>query len=66
LGLSFVIIDLYIYLLFKITSAAIQPGIHPKHVKINVMRIFPQPRSYTANGGNIMQSKTLNTLIINT
>lgn len=31
------------FLLFKITSAAIQPGIQPKHVKINVMRIFPHP-----------------------
>ena len=37
------------------------PGIQPKQVRIKTMRIDPQPRSNTANGGKMMDSITLNT-----
>lgn len=37
------------------------PGIQPMQVRIKTMRIDPQPRSNTANGGKMMDSITLNT-----
>jgi hypothetical protein len=46
-----------------IISAAITPGIHPKRVKSNTIRIDPQPRSYTANGGKTIDNNTRQTLI---
>jgi hypothetical protein len=48
-----------------IIKAAITPGIQPKQVKINTIIIDPQPLSITANGGKIMQSKTLKQPIFN-
>lgn len=36
------------------------PGIQPKQVRIKTMRIDPQPRSNTANGGKMMDNITLN------
>ena len=44
--------------LFKITSAAITPGIHPHSHKINTIAIEPQPLSKTDKGGKIIASKT--------
>lgn len=49
--------------LFKITSAAMTPGIHPQRVNKKTMRIEPQPLSMTDSGGNTMANKTLKTLI---
>lgn len=46
--------------LFRIIKAAMTPGIQPKQVKIKTMRIDPQPRSNTANGGKMMDNITLN------
>ena len=40
-------------------SAAITPGIQPKQVRINTIRIEPQPLSYTARGGKIIDRITL-------
>ena len=45
-------------------SAAITPGIQPKIVSINTIKIEPQPLSMTANGGNKMDRITLQTLIM--
>ena len=42
------------------TNAAITPGIHPQHVNRKTISIDPQPLSNTANGGNIIDKKTLN------
>ncbi len=39
-------------------SAAITPGTHPKIVKINTIKTEPQPLSITANGGQIIVTKT--------
>ena len=50
--------------LFRMISAAMTPGIHPKTVNINTIRIEPHPLSYTAKGGNRMDNKTLQMLII--
>jgi hypothetical protein len=44
--------------------AAITPGIHPQTVKINTIKIEPQPLSITAKGGNKIESNTLQKLII--
>ena len=41
-------------------KAPITPGIQPKQVKINTIRTEPQPLSITANGGKIIESRTLN------
>jgi hypothetical protein len=49
--------------LFKIISAARTPGIQPNRVRINTIKIEPQPLSYTANGGNKMDNTTRQTLI---
>jgi len=51
--------------LFKIISAARTPGIQPSKVRINTIKIEPQPLSYTANGGNKIDNTTLHTLILN-
>lgn len=50
--------------LFKITKAAITPGIHAKHDNIATIIIDPQPLSYTANGGKIMAKITLPKLMV--
>lgn len=36
------------------------PGIQPQHVNRKTISIEPQPLSNTANGGNIIDKKTLN------
>jgi hypothetical protein len=40
--------------------AAITPGIHPQSVRIKTSTIEPHPWSITANGGKMIDSKTLN------
>ena len=50
--------------LFKITNAAITPGTHPHKVKIKTIKIDPHPLSKTEKGGNIIDNKTLQKLII--
>lgn len=55
--------DNYLSGLFKITSAAITPGTHAHNHKINTITIDPHPLSKTANGGHIIDSKTLHILI---
>jgi hypothetical protein len=54
----------YLFGLFKMISAAITPGIQPKHHKINTISIEPQPLSKTAKGGHKMESITRQKLII--
>ena len=44
-------------------SAAITPGIHPKSVRINTIKIEPQPLSITERGGKTMAKITLQILI---
>ena len=39
--------------------AAITPGIQPKQVRISTIKIEPQPLSYTARGGKMIDSRTL-------
>jgi len=57
--------SLQVYLLrFKITSAAITPGIHPASVKRKTIRTDPHPLSMTARGGKRMARITLNSDII--
>jgi hypothetical protein len=48
--------------LFKITKAAITPGTHPKNVRINTIKIDPQPLSMTESGGNKIERITLQKL----
>jgi hypothetical protein len=50
--------------LFKITNAAITPGTHPQSHNKNTMKIEPQPLSITAKGGQIIESKTLQKLMM--
>ena len=50
--------------LFKIINAANTPGIHPKIVKMKTIITDPHPLSITARGGNKIESKTLQKLII--
>ena len=45
-------------LLFNIIRAAITPGIQPIIVRISTIRMDPQPRSYTARGGNMIAKIT--------
>lgn len=45
--------------------AAITPGIQPKQVKIKTIKNEPHPLSITASGGNKIESKTLQKLILN-
>ena len=42
------------------------PGTQPMHVRINTIVIDPQPRSYTASGGKIIDKITRQTLISST
>ena len=49
----------YRFGVFKITKAAITPGIHPQSVSKKTIKILPQPLSITAKGGNKIESKTL-------
>ena len=57
----------FIYLLglFTITNAAITPGTHPHSQSKNVIKTDPQPLSKTAKGGQIIESITLQILILN-
>lgn len=50
--------------LFNITNAAITPGTQPQTHKINTINIEPQPLSKTAKGGQIIDSITLQKLIL--
>jgi len=50
--------------LFNITKAAITPGTQPQSHNKKTMKIEPQPLSITANGGQIIESKTLQKLIM--
>jgi len=50
--------------LFKITSAAITPGTQPQSHNRNTMKIDPQPLSITAKGGQMIESKTLQKLMM--
>lgn len=45
-------------------SAAITPGIQPSTVRIRTIKIDPQPLSMTAKGGNRIDNKTLQILIM--
>lgn len=46
------------------TNAAITPGTHPHSHNKNTMKIEPQPLSITAKGGQIIESKTLQKLMV--
>jgi hypothetical protein len=46
------------------TKAAITPGTQPQSQSRNTIIIDPQPLSKTANGGQIIDSKTLQKLIL--
>lgn len=46
------------------TRAAILPGTQPQSHYRNTMIMEPQPLSKNANGGNIMDNKTLQKLMI--
>jgi hypothetical protein len=50
--------------LFKITKAAITPGTQPQSHNKKTMNIEPQPLSITASGGQIIESKTLQKLMM--
>jgi hypothetical protein len=50
--------------LFKITKAAITPGTQPQSHNKKTMKIEPQPLSITASGGQIIESKTLQKLMM--
>jgi len=45
-------------------KAAITPGIQAHKVRMNTITTLPHPLSMTAKGGNKMDSKTLNMLIL--
>ncbi|EIJ38949.1 hypothetical protein JoomaDRAFT_1951 [Galbibacter orientalis DSM 19592] len=53
----------YLLGLFRITNAAITPGIQPQRVNKKTITIEPQPLSRTAKGGKKIESKTLQILI---
>jgi len=54
----------YLLGLFNITRAAITPGTQPQSHNKNTMNIEPQPLSITAKGGQIIESNTLQKLIL--
>jgi len=54
----------YLFGLLIITSAAITPGTQPQSHNKKVIKIEPQPLSKTAKGGQIIDSKTLQKLIL--
>ncbi len=49
--------------LLSITNAAITPGTQPQSHNKKTIIIEPQPLSITANGGQIIDNKTLQKLI---
>ena len=54
----------YLLGLFNITRAAITPGTQPQSHNKNTIKMEPQPLSITAKGGQIIDSKTLQKLIL--
>lgn len=50
--------------LFRITNAAMIPGIHPHNVKTNTIKKNSQPLSKTEKGGNMKDIKALQKLKI--
>ncbi len=50
--------------LFKITKAAITPGTQPQSHNKNTINTDPHPLSITASGGQIIESKTLQKLMM--
>jgi len=50
--------------LFKITNAAITPGIQPASVNKKTITIEPQPLSKIERGGKIIANKTRQILIL--
>jgi len=48
----------------RITKAAITPGTHPQSHNRKTMKMEPQPLSITAKGGQIIDSNTLQKLMI--
>jgi hypothetical protein len=59
-----IILVFYLLGLLRITSAAITPGTHPQSHNKKTITIDPQPLSKTAKGGQIIDSKTLQKLIL--
>jgi hypothetical protein len=59
-----IFLQFYLFGLFKITSAAITPGTQPQSHNKKTITIEPQPLSITAKGGQKIESKTLQILII--
>lgn len=57
--MAFFLIDAYLFDLFSMISAPITPGTQPARVKINTMRMEPQPLSITASGGKSIERSTL-------
>jgi hypothetical protein len=57
-------LKIYLLGLFKITKAAITPGTQPQSHNKNTMMIEPQPLSITAKGGQIIDSNTLQKLMV--
>ena len=54
----------YLSGLLIITSAAITPGTQPQSHNRKTIKMEPQPLSKTAKGGHIIESKTLQKLMI--
>lgn len=54
----------YLLGLFNITRAAITPGTQPQSHNKNTIKMEPQPLSITAKGGQIIDSRTLQKLIL--
>jgi len=54
----------YLLGLFNITKAAITPGTQPHSHNRNTIKIEPHPLSKTAKGGQIIDSTTLQKLIL--
>lgn len=54
----------YFFGLLSIISAAITPGTQPQIVNMITIIIEPQPLSITANGGNKIESRTRQKLIV--
>lgn len=56
----------YLLGLLRITKAAITPGTHPHSHSKKTINIEPQPLSNTASGGQKIDNKTLQILMIET
>ena len=54
----------YRFGLLIITNAAITPGTQPQSHNKKTIKMEPQPLSNTAKGGQIIESKTLQKLMI--